>query len=90
MARPPRDPRERKAIACAELERERREWEKANEKRKARELLSDAEWEAAAPRKASFGKTVGRHHVPQWKLDEAKEEQTKAEKRIRTRAQKHK
>jgi hypothetical protein len=74
-----------KAIAAAELERERREWEKANENRKARELLSDAEWDAAAPRKASFGKTVGRHHVPQWKLDEAKEEQAKAERRIRRR-----
>lgn len=55
-------------IAAAELERERLEWEKANEKRKLREALSDAEWESAAPR--SIGKVVKRHYVPQWKLDE--------------------
>lgn len=70
-----------KEIAAAELERERLEWEKANETRKLREALSDAEWndaaprkinEAAAPRKSNlvFGKVVKRHYVPQWKLDE--------------------
>ena len=72
---------EERAIAEAEMARERAEWEKANEKRKLQETISDAEWEAAAPRKpvplrfakkrvASFGKTVGRHYVPQWKVDE--------------------
>ena len=38
-----------KAIAAAELAREQREWEEANENRKLREILSDAAWEAAAP-----------------------------------------
>jgi hypothetical protein len=60
-----------KAIAEVELQRERREWEKAQQQRKVRELISDAEWEASAPTHASFGATVGRHHVPQWKLEEA-------------------
>jgi hypothetical protein len=59
-----------KAIADAELERERQEWEKAKARRAWRELLADTEWEAAAPHKAHFGATVGRFHVPQWKLDE--------------------
>ena len=59
-----------KAIAAAELEREKREWEKAQQQRKVRELIADAEWEAAAPTSSSFGATVGRHHIPQWKLEE--------------------
>jgi hypothetical protein len=58
------------AIAAAELEREQREWQAAQERRKLRELLSDAEWDAAAPHEAPFGLTVRRHYVPQWKLDE--------------------
>jgi hypothetical protein len=69
---------QQKAIAAAELEREQREWEAAQQKRKARELISDAEWEAAAPRKVSFGKTVDRHYVPQWKLDELHRAKTEA------------
>jgi len=60
---------QQKEMEAAELERERQEWERANETRKRRELLSDAEWEAAAP-KLRFGKIVKRHFVPQWKLDE--------------------
>jgi hypothetical protein len=59
-----------RAIADAELERERQEWEKARKMRAWRALIADTEWEAAAPHKAHFGATVGRHHVPQWKLDE--------------------
>lgn len=73
-----------RAIADLELKREQEEWQKKNEKRKLRELLSDAEWDAAAPRKASFGTTVGRHHVPQWKLDENQaviDAETKARKK---------
>jgi hypothetical protein len=59
------------AIAAAEMEREHREWEKVRKKRELRELLASVEWDAAAPgSKATFGKTVARHHVPQWKLDE--------------------
>jgi hypothetical protein len=57
---------EEKALSDAELARERSEWEKANERRKLRDLLTDAEWDAAAP----FGATIKRHHIPQWKLDE--------------------
>jgi hypothetical protein len=63
-----------KAIADAELERERIEFEKAARTRKLRELLTDAEWDAAAPYKNKIGKTVKRHHVPQWKLDHEKTE----------------
>jgi hypothetical protein len=70
-----------RAIAETELERERCEWEKKNQKRKMRELLSDAEWDAAAPREAPFGVTVHRHHVPQWKLDE--QHRAKSETRLR-------
>ena len=58
-----------RAIAAAELAREQREWKAAQTKRKVRELITDAEWEAAAP-KARFGKTVARRYVPNWKLDE--------------------
>jgi hypothetical protein len=63
-----------KAIAEAELAREHREWEAAEQKRRVRELITDAEWEAAAPAHARFGTTIERHHVPQWKLDEGREE----------------
>jgi hypothetical protein len=69
---------QQKAIAAAELEREQREWDEAQQKRKARELISDAEWEAAAPHKAAFGKTVNRHYVPKWKLDELHRVKTEA------------
>jgi len=58
-----------RAMAEAELARERREWERAQETRKAREVMTDAEWNAAAPR-LHFGKMTGRHFIPQWKLDE--------------------
>ena len=58
-----------RAIAAAELAREQREHEEAQAKRKAREAMTDAEWEAAAP-KLRFGKMTGRHFIPQWKLDE--------------------
>jgi len=58
-----------RAIAAAELAREQREYEEAQAKRKAREALTDAEWNAAAP-KLHFGKMTGRHFIPQWKLDE--------------------
>src|SRR5215831_4438149 len=59
-----------KAIADAELAREQHEWKQANERRKARQLRIDFEWEAAAPRTAKFGATIKRHYVPQWRLDE--------------------
>jgi hypothetical protein len=64
-----------KKLAAAELEREQREWKLANAERKRRDALSDAEWDAAAPKlrsrkRAKFGKTVDRHHVPQWRVDE--------------------
>ena len=58
-----------RAIAAAELAREQREHAEAQAKRKAREAMTDAEWEAAAP-KLRFGKMTGRHFIPQWKLDE--------------------
>jgi hypothetical protein len=62
-----------RAIAAVELAREQAEWKEANRNRRIRELISDLEWEAAAPpRKAKFGTTIDRHHVPQWKLDEIK------------------
>ena len=38
-----------KAIAAAELAREQKEWEAAQAKRKLRQLISDHEWETAAP-----------------------------------------
>jgi hypothetical protein len=66
-----------RAIAKAELERETAEWVAANARRKAQEIMTDAAWAAADPFKGSrapkpkFGKTVNRHYVPQWKLDEA-------------------
>jgi hypothetical protein len=67
-----------RAIAEVEMARERAEWAKANERRKRQEIMSDAEWDAADPfkaakrgrRKPAFGATIGRHYVPQWKLDE--------------------
>jgi len=58
-----------KELAAAELERERLEWEKADATRKLRAAITDAEWEAAAP-KIRYGKIEKRHFVPQWKLDE--------------------
>ena len=59
-----------RAIAAAELAREQREHEAALAKKKAREVVTDAEWEAAAPEHAPFGGVKGRHYVPQWKLDD--------------------
>jgi len=61
-----------KAIADAELARERQEWEKARRQRAIRRSQEDFEWEAAAPRTAKFGATINRHYVPQWRLDENK------------------
>ena len=70
-----------KAIAAAELERERREREQAKENRERRWLVSDAEWEAAKPkRKIKFGKVINNHFVPQWKLDEQAAEEARAQK----------
>ncbi|HEY2143157.1 MAG TPA: hypothetical protein VGH06_02290 [Candidatus Udaeobacter sp.] len=66
------------AISAAEIEREQREWQEAQQKRKLYDLMSDAEWEKAA-HKAKFGKTEQRHHVPQWKLDAAKAAKRAAE-----------
>lgn len=79
-----------KAIAETELARERREWEAAEQKRKVRELISDAEWEAAAPAHAKFGKTLERHHVPQWKLDEEREELEREQEQKQEREQERK
>jgi hypothetical protein len=65
-----------RAIAAAELERERQAWAAANEKRRAQEIMTEAEWQTADPfratraRKPKFGATIDRHYVPQWKLDE--------------------
>jgi len=70
---------QQKAIADAELAREQREWELAKAVRALRHLRSDAEWENAAPRKAAFGITVKRHHVPQWKVDETQHRQRQRE-----------
>lgn len=78
-----------KAMADAELAREQREWQKANAERQRRAIMSDAEWEAAAPaikalrkgqrlkfkKKLPFGKMVKQHYVPQWKVDEQNEAQ---------------
>ena len=58
-----------KELVDAELERERLEWEKTNATRKLREAITDAEWNAAAP-KIRYGKIENRHSVPQWKLDD--------------------
>jgi len=77
-----------KAIAAAELEREQREHEQAKERRKLRERITDAEWNAAAPtREIRFGKVEGRHFVPQWKLDE-RGELNKADERARRKREK--
>lgn len=64
--------KQERELAAAELERERIAWKHANETRKLREALSDAEWDAAAPKakKLRYGKIENRHFVPQWKLDE--------------------
>ena len=70
-----------KAIADAELKRERAEWDAAQKRRKLRDLVSDAEWDAAAPSRASFGATIDRHHVPEWKLEELGIGQTKPKRR---------
>ena len=43
--------KEERAIADAELEREQKEWEAANERRTLRNLVADSEWEAADPSK---------------------------------------
>lgn len=67
-------------IAAVELEREQREWKEANAKRKRQQIISDVEWEAAAPHR-NFGTTVNRHYVPQWKLDEIA--QAKTERKVR-------
>lgn len=64
-----------KAVAEAEVERERQEWLAARDRRKMREMLSDAEWEAADPARIKFGKVVDRHYVPQWKVNEDKKKQ---------------
>lgn len=99
--------RHEKAIADAELVRETAAWEAAKENRKLREQVSDAEWEAADPKnkpgamklkkvqppKPKFGKVVGRHYVPLWKLEELGElgeqgEQEAAKKRSAEKARK--
>lgn len=65
-----------RAIADAEMARERAEYEAAKERRLRQDLMSDAEWNAADPfkrkraPKLQFGKTIDRHYIPQWKLDE--------------------
>ena len=45
-----RSARIEKELVDAELERERLEWEKTNATRKLREAITDAEWNAAAPK----------------------------------------
>ena len=57
-------------IAAAELAREEREQAEAIRRRKVREIITDAEWDAAAPKEAPFGATIDGVHVPQWKLEE--------------------
>jgi len=89
---------EERAIAAAELEREQKAWEEANERRRQQGIVSDAEWEAAAPhaptpirftkikkKPAQFGKTVNRHYVPQWKVDEDLKRRLIARQHARTR-----
>jgi hypothetical protein len=56
-----------RAIAEAELERERIEFERTKIRREWRERLNDAEWEAANP--ANFHSRQGRFHVPHWKVE---------------------
>jgi hypothetical protein len=72
-----------KAIAEAELQREHREWEKAQRNRAIRELISDAEWDAAAP--APFGTTIKRRYVPRWQLNEQGIAQWKADEQNKVR-----
>jgi hypothetical protein len=73
-----------RAMAEEALAREQAEWDKAHEKRKSRELISDIEWEKADPKgQKIFGKTIDRHYVPQWKLDQMLEEGRAREEALR-------
>jgi len=73
-----------RAMEQAELAREQAIWDGIQKTRKARELMSDIEWEKAEPKgQKVFGKTIDRHHVPQWKLDEMLEEGKAREQEIR-------
>jgi hypothetical protein len=79
-----------RAIAAVELERETREHEAANDRRKIREQISDAEWDAAAPKEAPFGTEINRHYVPEWKLEEqgiVQPVKTKGKTRMMSRAE---
>ena len=62
--------KQEREIAAIELERERREHAAASQRRTVREIITDAEWDAAAPKYAAFGATIDGKHVPQWKLEE--------------------
>lgn len=62
--------KQEREIAAAELKREEREQAEAMRRRKVRDAITDAEWDAAAPKEAPFGATIDGKHVPQWKLEE--------------------
>lgn len=64
---------EERAIAAIELKREEREQAAAKHRRIVRQKITDAEWEAAAPKHAVFGKIIKGVYVPQWKVDEQDE-----------------
>lgn len=54
----------------ATQEEEQRKLDQLKREREEQQRRRDAEWDAAAPKAAPFGKTRGRHFVPQWKIDE--------------------
>ena len=62
--------KQEREIAAIELAREQREHEAAKQRRTVREIITDAEWDAAAPKHAPFGATIDGKHVPEWKLQE--------------------
>jgi hypothetical protein len=62
--------KQEREIAAAELAREEREQAEAIRRRKVREIITDAEWDAAAPVEAPFGAVVDGKYVPEWKLEE--------------------